>query len=151
MQDRPTCAELLAAVRQFIETDVIPRLEGPERFHARVAANVLAIVQRELATADMLLRAEHERLAALLGSAGPAPHERQALQERVREDTERLCQRIAAGEADSGQWRLAVLAHVRQTVREKLEVANPRYLAADDRLRRQPTAAARHRADPSPE
>jgi hypothetical protein len=49
MQDRPTAVELLTSVREFIEQDVLPGLEGRKRFHALVSANVLAIVARELA------------------------------------------------------------------------------------------------------
>jgi hypothetical protein len=44
----PTTAELVAAVREFLETQVMPSSEEPLRFHARVAANVLAQVEREL-------------------------------------------------------------------------------------------------------
>jgi hypothetical protein len=49
MQDRPTALELLRAVREFLEADVLPSLEGRRRFHGLVAANVLGIVERELA------------------------------------------------------------------------------------------------------
>src|SRR5690606_13181549 len=52
VNDRPSAAELLAAVEQFLEEEAVPALEGPARFHARVAANVLRIVARELATED---------------------------------------------------------------------------------------------------
>jgi len=48
--DEPTIGldiEAKAAVRGFLEDDVVPALDGPKRFHARVAANVLAIVGRE--------------------------------------------------------------------------------------------------------
>ena len=44
----PTTAELIAAVREFLESEVMPATEGGLRFHARVAANVLAQVEREL-------------------------------------------------------------------------------------------------------
>ena len=44
----PTTAELVAAVREFLESEVMPATEGRLQFHARVAANVLAQVQREL-------------------------------------------------------------------------------------------------------
>ena len=43
MQDRPTIAELLEAVRDFLERDVVDALEGTTKFHARVAVNVLGI------------------------------------------------------------------------------------------------------------
>jgi hypothetical protein len=76
MQDRPTYAELLAAVRHFLETDVVPRLEGPAKFHARVAANVVAIVERELDGEDSQLRDEAQRLGALLEVSDPLPQDR---------------------------------------------------------------------------
>jgi Domain of unknown function (DUF6285) len=44
----PTTAELLAAVREFLSDEVMPATEGRLQFHARVAANVLAQVEREL-------------------------------------------------------------------------------------------------------
>jgi hypothetical protein len=45
---RPTAAELVAAVADFLDTDVRAATEGQVNFHARVAANVLRIVEREL-------------------------------------------------------------------------------------------------------
>jgi acetylornithine/succinyldiaminopimelate/putrescine aminotransferase len=45
---RPTAAELIAAVAEFLETDVRDSTTGQVNFHARVAANVLRIVEREL-------------------------------------------------------------------------------------------------------
>src|SRR5437763_14759820 len=53
---RPTAAELVAAVADFLDNDV-RSVTGPDgrladagqvNFHARVAANVLSIVEREL-------------------------------------------------------------------------------------------------------
>jgi len=135
MQDRPTYAELLDAVRHFLETDVVPHLEGPRKFHARVAANVLSIVERELNLEDTQLRAEYARLAQLLDSSEPQPTEREPLRAAITTATKELCARIAAGQADEGTWRATVLTHARETVREKLAVANPRLLEADDRLK----------------
>jgi uncharacterized protein DUF6285 len=131
VQDRPTYNELLEAVQSFLETDVVPALEGPKKFHARVAANVLAIVRRELRCADTQDRTEWERLDRLLGAAEPPPGDRVELRERLRARTEDLCERIRRGEADAPPWRTAVLAHIRQTVIDKLAVANPKYLGAD--------------------
>jgi aminoglycoside phosphotransferase (APT) family kinase protein len=45
---RPTASELLEAVREFLTGQVMPATSGQLAFHARVAANVLAIVAREL-------------------------------------------------------------------------------------------------------
>ena len=129
MQDRPDVAELLDAVRAFLEEDVVRALEGPRQFHARVAANVLAIVGRELAGEEASLLAEWQRLALVLGEDASAPPARlEALRAAVREGTAALTERIRRGDADAGPFRDAVRAHVRATVEDKLRVANPRLL-----------------------
>jgi aminoglycoside phosphotransferase (APT) family kinase protein len=46
---RPTARELLDAVRGFLLDDVVPATSGRVSFHARVAANAIAIVERQLA------------------------------------------------------------------------------------------------------
>jgi len=129
MQDRPNVRELLDAVRAFLEEDVVPALEGPRQFHARVAANVLAIVGRELAGEEARLLAEWQRLALVLGEDASAPPARlEALRAAVREGTAALTERIRRGDADAGPFRDAVRAHVRATVEDKLRVANPRFV-----------------------
>jgi aminoglycoside phosphotransferase (APT) family kinase protein len=45
---RPTVSELLDAVRGYLTDQVMPATSGQLAFHARVAANVLGIVAREL-------------------------------------------------------------------------------------------------------
>ena len=45
---RPTAAELVAAVADFLDQDVRAACDGQVAFHSRVAANVLRIVEREL-------------------------------------------------------------------------------------------------------
>ena len=48
MQDRPTAVELLGAVREFLDQDVMPAVEGRVQFHTRVAVNALGMLEREL-------------------------------------------------------------------------------------------------------
>jgi len=128
MQDRPTVHELLEAVRGFLEHEVVPALDGPRRYHALVAANVLAIVGRELAGEEADLLAEWRRLTALLERGDDEPPPRlEALRDAVRAATTALAERIRRGEADAGPFRTAVRAHARETVREKLRIANPRF------------------------
>lgn len=131
MQDRPTALELLAAVRAFLEDDVVPALEGRRRFHALVATNVLGVVERELGGEEAQLAAEWGRLAPLLGEAGPAPAGLRELRRAVRALTGRLAERIRTGELDAAPLASAVRAHVRATVVEKLRVANPKYLGGE--------------------
>lgn len=108
--DDPTVAELVESVREWIERDVMPATEGRLSFHARVAANVLKIVERELAVAD-----DHEaRHWARLESLGVA-------------DDAALATAIRSGELDD---RLdQVRDAVRESVIDKLSVANPSYMA----------------------
>lgn len=59
---KPTAAELVAAVAEFLETEVREGTSGAVNFRARVAANALRIVERELLddTADLALNALEE-------------------------------------------------------------------------------------------
>ncbi len=127
MQDRPTSDELLAAVERFLDDEIVPNIEGSRRFHARVAANVMRIVRRELANEEEHLTREWAGLETLLGPA-ERPSARAAFLEALAARSEELCERIRQGDADGGPFREAVLAHVRQTVRDKLLVTNPAWL-----------------------
>ena len=132
MQDRPTATELLAAVRLFLHAEVVPMLTDPRlKFHTLIAANVVAVVERELTGEEERLRAEWRRLVALDPDTTPAspPASLAALKADIDARRRALCARIRAGEADAGPWRAAVLAYARWTVEEKLRVSNPRYLA----------------------
>ena len=115
LHDRPTASELVAAVREYLERDVMAATEGRVAFHARVAVNVLGMVERELELGAAQDAEEHDRLVALLGRPGS-----------VRELTETLARGIRDDTLDV-PWSELVEA-VRGTVRAKLEVANPRYL-----------------------
>ena len=114
MYDPPTPGELIRAVRQFIEEQAMPQLEGHTGFHARVAANALAIVERQLELGPPAEAAEHERLRALLGQDGD-------LESLTRE----LCRRIRAGELTADDEGL--VEHLRIATLDKLAVDQPRY------------------------
>lgn len=106
--DRPTPIELLEAVRSFLLDDVIPATSGQVAFHARVAANVVALCERELAHRDDDAAAHAARLRGL-GCVDDAD----------------LAARIRAGELDDRYDD--VVSVVRQAVADKLRVANPKY------------------------
>lgn len=125
MNDRPSAAELLAAVERFLEETAVPGLEGPARFHARVAANVVRIVARELATEDAHLAREWDGLAVLLDDGAEPPAARAALREAILARNEELVRRIREGSADEGPWRTALLEHLARVVADKLDVAQP--------------------------
>jgi hypothetical protein len=106
--DAPTAGQLVEAVREFLEDDVMGATEGRVRFHARVAARVLATVERELAAGRAPAEAHARRLAAL-GYASDAE----------------LAAAIRSGALDD-RWD-EVAPAVRATVADKLAVANPTY------------------------
>ena len=103
---RPLAAELVAAVAEFLENDVRGATEGQVNFHARVAANALRIVEREL-----LDESDAESRAALAG-LGFA-------------DEEELAAAIRAGDMDGQADQ--VTACLRILVRRRLAVAHPGY------------------------
>ncbi len=132
MQDRPNYDELLAAVEGFLDDEVVAKGEGAQRFHGRVAANVIRIVRRELEHEEAQLASEWESLDALLGEA-PRPRDRNALRLVLAQRNEELSERIRTGAADGGgDFRDAILPHVRQTIRDKLTVTNPGWLGDEE-------------------
>ena len=110
---RPTAAELVAAVADFLDNDVRsatrpdhPADAGQVNFHARVAANVLRIVEREL-TDDS------------------APEVTSKLADLGFTDEPQLAAAIRSGAVDD---RAAdILPTLRTLVRHRLAVAHPGY------------------------
>ena len=106
--DIPSAAELVEAVREFLQTDVMAATDGRTKFLARVSVNVLAMVEREL------------QLGAQQAASRDA-----GLRELGMSDERALAAAIRAGELDDRIEE--VTAFVRATVAEKLRVANPGY------------------------
>jgi hypothetical protein len=130
MNDRPTAAELVAAARHYLETELIPTLTDQRlRFQTLVAANVLGIAEREWATEAEHLLEEWRLLAEVLNLPGTPPERLADLQQEVRNWNGALCERIRQGDFDGPAVFLALARQLRRTVERKLEVANPRYLA----------------------
>ena len=136
MQDRPTSIELLEAAADFVDREIVPAIEGARQFQARVVANVMRIVAREIQMEDLAVRVEVKALARLLGHDAPHLHSLDDLRKASMSMGEELSARIRAGDADSGQWRAEVLKVVRQSVEDKLRIANPRYLEKDIAMRK---------------
>lgn len=114
MRDRPDAAELAEAVREFLESEVLPILTDHRlRFRALVAVNGLSILERDLRAGTEGDEAEQQELQRLLGS---------------REDdlvalNRELARRIRAGDAPPG-----TIPFLERSVRAKLRVASPRTL-----------------------
>jgi hypothetical protein len=122
LAERPTAAELLAAVARFLEEEVRPGLTGRLAFHTRVAVNALRIVERELtgtAAADELAS-----LRTLVDGDDAV------------ELNAALAQRIRAGELSIEDEELR--AHLIGSVLRRLAVDNPRYPSLDEARERWP-------------
>lgn len=96
----PSAAELLAAVRGFV-AEAEGALAGKLAFHAKVAANVLAIVERELAA-----QGRHDALAAYGGAAA-------------------VCDALRGGSLNPADP--ALLAAIEADAAVRLAIDNPRY------------------------
>ena len=103
LHDRPSAPELVAAVRDWVRG---LSLTGHDAFLARVAANALGIVERELLAEPALSQRHQERLRAL----------------GVADDVE-LAAQVSAGRDDD-----ETVAAIRAAVIDKLSVADPRLL-----------------------
>ncbi|HSU90743.1 MAG TPA: DUF6285 domain-containing protein, partial [Sporolactobacillaceae bacterium] len=118
------------------DREIVPAIEGARQFQARVVANVMRIVAREIQQEDPAARIEVKSLARLLGRDAPHLHSLDDLRKASASMSEELSARIRAGDADSGSWRAEVLTVVRQSVEDKLRIANPRYLEKDLAMRK---------------
>jgi hypothetical protein len=107
----PTAGELIESVREWLQRDVLAATDGRLQYHARVAINALSIVERELA----------------LGAAHEARHLDRLRTLGVADDVE-LAAAIRSGALDERMDEVRSL--VWQSVRDKLAVANPKYLAS---------------------
>ncbi len=116
-QDRPTASEFLAAITDFLReeaTPVLDRIDPRLGFQMRVAANSLAILEREWRLGPAADAREQERLAKLLGRRG-------TLDELNRE----LARQLRTGERDERD--AALMAHLEATVADKIAIANPKW------------------------
>ena len=114
MQDPPTVTELLDATAAFLRDVAVPQLSGHASFHARVAANALDLIKRELELRPAAERDEHTRLQSLLHTEGSLD-DLNAL----------LSRRIAAGALDL--QTPGVAEHLWATTLAKVAIDQPTY------------------------
>lgn len=117
---RPTAAELIEAVTEFLTTEVAAATDGAVNFHTRVAANALRIVQRELALAGAGTAAAQAALRKL------GYHDEAGLAAAIRSGA-------PAGTAATDE---DVLTCLRTLVGARLAVDHPGYAGPTDRAQR---------------
>ncbi len=123
MQPRPNNPELALAVREFLETEILPTITDARlKFRTLVAMNALSMLERSNLE-EGFLRAEAIALAGLLETELEIPDSREALDQEVLRLNSLLSSRIRAGVVPSG-----ALGVLRQIAVDKLRVASPNYL-----------------------
>lgn len=114
MMDKPSLMEILTAVHEFIENKAMPELTGRTAFHARVAANALAIAMREIEMGPKANSEELTRLRKLLNRDGGLEDLNAA-----------LAVRIANGDLDLDTPGLG--EHLKLTTIDKVKIDQPKY------------------------
>jgi hypothetical protein len=121
MQDRPTASELLEAIADLLEKEVLPATQGGLQHQVRVAGNLCRILERE---ARLGASQDAREVELLAGALGEAPGGRDALAL-----SGALVARLDAGHDAALEGR-AFRALV-EIVRGKLAVAKPGHDAWD--------------------
>jgi len=115
MQDRPTAPELLESVAEYLVGELRPDVPREQRFMVLVAANVCAVVAREIRAGESPDREDLALFSELLGEETADVHAGAA----------ELSRRLRAGELDDRIDELA--PRLEGHVRRKLEIARPGY------------------------
>lgn len=113
MIENPRADELVEAVARWIDS-VRPGLPPRDAFLARVAANVLSVVKRELTLGPPAEAAATARLAGLLGHGGS-----------LAELNAELCAKLRDGQMDRDTPGL--LAALKANIVEQIAIDQPNY------------------------
>lgn len=116
MHESPSSAELVKAVMAFLTDVAMPNLSGHAQFSARVSANALALVARELEQRAALDAKSVQLYGNLLGMP-----EAEDLSELERQ----LCDAIASGNMTKDTPEL--LAILRTVTQSQLSIDQPNY------------------------
>lgn len=132
MQDRPTAAELLHVLQDFLEHDVMQELSGPLQFRVRVAANIAGILEREALHGERLLEEERELLSELLSELlAQHPLGATKLLAQVQQLNAHLVNELDV--APSQARTVAIWQALMQIAKSKLSIARPGYDSYDAR------------------
>jgi hypothetical protein len=117
MKVEPAGAELLRVARETLLAQLLPQLPAQSHYAARMAANAMAIAERELEGAGGDEAAELARIVALL----PECKGRE-----LREANRRLALAVRAGRFDDPRAQQALDEHLRLATEARLAVSSPK-------------------------
>jgi len=107
--------DVLATIRDYLETEILPALRDDKWFNVKIAINLLATIERELRLGPEADEHERARLTTLLGAAGTLEELNRALALAIRESG------IALDDP-------RLLDHLRETTADALRINNPQWL-----------------------
>jgi hypothetical protein len=128
MQDFPKAEELLDAVAAYLFAELRPQVPKEERFRVLVAANVCAVVAREIRAGSEPDQADLAAFRSTMGVEGLPPAPEVAAAE-AREAATELAVLIREGRLDD-QLSDAV-GILRDVAARKLEIARPGYAESE--------------------
>jgi hypothetical protein len=117
--EHPRAEELVEAVARWIDS-IRPNLPPRDAFLARVAANALGVVRRELIQGPPAQAAAVERLSALLGHEGD-----------LATLNAELCDRLRTGQMDATTPGL--LAALKANITDQIAIDQPNYVSESPR------------------
>ena len=123
MLDAPRGEDILVAVARWLRDSALPALPGNLTFQARVAANAIDLVAREMREGPGAQDRARLRMAALLGCDGPEAQLRSELADRIRDGSLPI---DAPG----------LLEHLLASAIDKVAIDQPAYSSLRDELTR---------------
>lgn len=128
MQHPPSAVQLLAAVAELLNVEILPALSGPVQHKTRVAASLVSIIEREIRLGPDALHEEQRLLteicdltSATVGSGdAPVPKDLDALRGEV-------AARLRSGAAGDAVVHAQVWERLLRIVRADLSIAKPGY------------------------
>lgn len=124
MQHPPSASQLLTAVAELLNDEILPALSGPVQHKTRVAASLVSIIEREIRLGPDAQSEEHRLLGEIFdltasGIANPP------------EDLDNLRSTVAThlrnGAASEPEVHAQVWERLMQIVRADLSIAKPGY------------------------
>jgi hypothetical protein len=119
-QDRPDAPDLLESVAEYLFGELRPEVPREQRFKVLIAANVCAVVARELRAGEAPDREDLALFSELLGDEVTD----------VRGAAAQLSARLRSGDLDDRIEELT--PRLAEHVRRKLEIARPGYAGDGD-------------------
>ncbi|MBM9575831.1 hypothetical protein JWG45_01565 [Leptospira sp. 201903070] len=127
MQDKPSSTDLLEAIQDFLMKEVLPQFKDKDllSYKTLVSWNMLGVISREIRSGEELLDKELDRLSKLLKQNPSIPKtldEKKNLANTWNLELRDKIRKEKLSIENAEYW-----SHVKETVREKVEVTNPRF------------------------